>query len=154
MHGHHTLEVAEFAEELDMDLIQLHDAICDQVHVRERPGVSEAVNQLLLGVCDAVGDCKAETIPVVVGCLTELAERGIDPEDEQSYDSDEEDHVLRTNFAKKARSPRKSQLIAIFGCFRLENSARPWPVGRLKWPYLGLAASKHAARRLIESEIS
>ena len=54
--------------------------------------VSEAVSQLLLEVCDAAGDCAAETIPVVVGCLTELAQKGIDPEDEESYYSDEEDH--------------------------------------------------------------
>ena len=29
---------------------------------------------------------------MVVGCLTELAEKGIAPEDEESYYSDEEDH--------------------------------------------------------------
>ena len=53
--------------------------------------MSKAVSQLLLGVCDAVGDCAAETILVVVGCLTEFAENVIDPEDEESYYSDEED---------------------------------------------------------------
>ena len=74
-----------------MDLIQVHNAICDHVHVRERPRVSGAVSQLMLGVCDAAGDCAAETIPVVVGCLTDPAEKGIDPEDEESYYSDEED---------------------------------------------------------------
>ena len=45
-----------------------------------------------LGICDAAGTGTAETIPMVVGCLTELAEKGIDPEDEESYYSDEEDH--------------------------------------------------------------
>ena len=30
--------------------------------------------------------------PMVAGCLTELAEKGIDPEDEESYNSDLEDH--------------------------------------------------------------
>ena len=92
VHGRRMGEVAELGEELDMDLIQVHDAICGQVHVRERPRVSEAVSQLLLGVCDAAGDCAAETILVVVGCLAELAEKGIDPEDEESYYSNEEDH--------------------------------------------------------------
>ena len=92
MHGRRMGKVEELGEELDMDLIQVHNAICDQVHVRERTRVSEAVSQLLLGVCDATGDCAAETILVVVGCLTELAEKGIDPEDEESYYSDEEDH--------------------------------------------------------------
>ena len=46
--------------------------------------MSEAVSQLLLGVRDAAGDHAAETIPVVVSCLTELAQKGIDPEDEES----------------------------------------------------------------------
>ena len=55
------------------------------------PRVSEAVSQLLPGVHDAAGDHATETIPVVVGCLTELAEKGIDPEDEDSYYNDEED---------------------------------------------------------------
>ena len=54
--------------------------------------MSEAVSQQLLGVSDVAGDHAAETIPVVVSCLTELAEKGIDPEDEESYCSDEEDH--------------------------------------------------------------
>ena len=74
-----------------MDLIKLHEVVCDQVHVRERSRVLEVVSQLLLGVCDAAGDCATETVPVVVGCLTELAEKG-DLEDEESYYSDEEDH--------------------------------------------------------------
>ena len=50
------------------------------------------MSQLILGICDAAGAETAETIPVVVGCLTELAEKGIDPEDEESYYSDKEDH--------------------------------------------------------------
>ena len=50
--------------------------------MKERPRVSKAVSQLLLGVCDAAGDCATETTPVVGGCLTELAEKGVDPEDE------------------------------------------------------------------------
>ena len=50
------------------------------------------MSQLLLGVCNAAGDHAAETIPVVVSCLTELAEKGIDPQHEESYCSDEEDH--------------------------------------------------------------
>ena len=91
VHGRRMGKVAELGEEMDMDLIQVHNAICDHVHVRERPRVSGAVSQLMLGVCDAAGDCAAETIPVVVGCLTDLAEKGIDPEDEESYYSDEED---------------------------------------------------------------
>ena len=53
--------------------------------------MSEAVSQLLLGVRDAADDHAAETIPVVVGCLTELAEKGIDLKDEDSYYSEEED---------------------------------------------------------------
>ena len=64
-----------------------------------RPGACEgesqdlrAVGQLILGICDAASTGTAETVPVVVGCLTELAEKGIDPEDEESYYSDEEDH--------------------------------------------------------------
>ena len=75
-----------------MDLVQVHDAVCDHVQAKERSRVSQAVSHLLRGVCDAVGDCAMETIPVVVGCLTELAEKGIDPEDEESYYSDKEDH--------------------------------------------------------------
>ena len=53
--------------------------------------MSEAVSLLVLGICDAAGMGTAETVPVVVGCLTKLAEKGIDPEDEESYYSDEED---------------------------------------------------------------
>ena len=84
--------IADLGEELDLDLIQVNEAVGDQVHVRERSRVSEAVSRLLLGVGDAAGDCAATMIPVVVGCLTEQAETGIDPEDEESYYSDEEDH--------------------------------------------------------------
>ena len=73
-------------------MIRVHKAVCDQVQAKERYRVSEAVSQLLLGVCDAAGDHAAETIPVEVSCLTELAERGSDPEDEESYYSNDEDH--------------------------------------------------------------
>ena len=85
-------KIAELGEELDMDLVRVHNVVCDQVQAKERSKVSEAVSQLLLGVCDAAGDRAMETIPVVVSCLTELAEKGIDPEDEESYYNDEEDH--------------------------------------------------------------
>ena len=54
--------------------------------------MSKAVSKLILGISNAAGTGTAETIPVVVGCLTGLAEKGIDPEDEESYYSDEEDH--------------------------------------------------------------
>ena len=54
--------------------------------------MSHAVSQLISGNCDATGTGTAETTPVVVGCLTEWAEKGIDPEYEESYYSDEEDH--------------------------------------------------------------
>ena len=37
-------KVGELGEELDMDLIQVHEAICDQVHVRERPRDALAEN--------------------------------------------------------------------------------------------------------------
>ena len=40
------------------------------------------MSRLLLGVCDAAGDHAMETIPLVVSGLTELADKGIDPEDE------------------------------------------------------------------------
>ena len=35
--------------------------------------MSEAVRQLPLRICDVACACAAETIPVAVGCLTELA---------------------------------------------------------------------------------
>ena len=38
-------------DELEVDPIRVHDAVCDQVQVKERAKVSEAVSQLLLGVC-------------------------------------------------------------------------------------------------------
>ena len=85
-------KIAELGEELDIDLVRVHNAVCDQVPAKERSRVSEAVSQLLLRFCDAAGDRAMETIPVVVSCLTELAEKGIDPEDEGSYYNDEEDH--------------------------------------------------------------
>ena len=78
-------------EELDIDLMHVHDKLCDQVHAKERARMSEAVSQLVSGICDAAGMGTSETVPVVVGCLTELAEKGIDQEDEESYYSDEED---------------------------------------------------------------
>ena len=42
--------------------------------------MSEAVSQLILGICDAAGARAAETISVVVGCLSELAEKGVEDE--------------------------------------------------------------------------
>ena len=81
----------ELGEEVGVDLIRVHDAICGQVQAKEMPRVSEAVSQLLPGVHDAVGDHTAQTILVVVGCLTELAEKGIDPEDKDRCYSDKED---------------------------------------------------------------
>ena len=50
------------------------------------------MSQLVLGICDAAGAGAAKTILVVVGCLSELAEKGVDQEDEESYYSEEEDH--------------------------------------------------------------
>ena len=84
--------IKELGGELDIDLMHVHDKLCNQVHVKERAGMFEAVSQLVLGICDAAGTGTAETVPVVVGRLTELAEKGIDPEDEESYYSDEEDN--------------------------------------------------------------
>ena len=85
-------KITELGRELDMDLMQVHDKVCGQVHAKERARMSEAVSQLILGISDAAGTGTAETIPVVVGCLTELVEKGIDPEDEESYYRDKEDH--------------------------------------------------------------
>ena len=53
--------------------------------------MSETVSQLFLGVRDAADDHTTKTMPVVAGYLTELAERGLAPEDEDSYYSEEED---------------------------------------------------------------
>ena len=39
-----------------IDLIRVHDAVCNHVQAKERPRVSEAVSQLLLGVRDAATD--------------------------------------------------------------------------------------------------
>ena len=91
-HNCRMAKIAELGGELDMDLVRVHDEVCDRVHAKERARMSEAVSQLKLGICDAAGTGTAETIPVVVGCLTELGEKGIDPKDEESYYSDEEDH--------------------------------------------------------------
>ena len=71
--------------------MHVHDKLCDHVHAKERARMSEAVSQLVLGICDAAGTGTAETVPVVVGCLTGLAEKGIGPEDEESYYNDEDD---------------------------------------------------------------
>ena len=84
-------KIPEFGRELGMDLMRAHDKLC-QVHGKERARMSEAVSQLILRICDAAGTGTVETLPVVVSCLTELAENGIDPEDEESYYTDEEDH--------------------------------------------------------------
>ena len=73
-------KIAELGEELDMDLVRVHDEVCEQVKEKERSRMSEAASQLLLGIYHVAGDCAAETIPLVVGCSTELAEKGIDPE--------------------------------------------------------------------------
>ena len=85
-------KIVELGVELDMDLVQVHGEVCDQVHAKKRARMSEAVSQLILEICDAAGTGTAETIPVLVGGLTKLAEKGIDPEDEESYYTDEEDH--------------------------------------------------------------
>ena len=82
----------ELGEKLDVDMIRLHEAVCDLVQAKERYRPSKAVSQLLLRVCDAAGDYAREAIPVVVSRLTELGEKGIEPEDEESYYNDEEDH--------------------------------------------------------------
>ena len=84
-------KIKELGGELDIDLMHVHDKLCDQVHAKERARMSEAVSQLVLGICDAAGMGTSETVPVLVGCLTELAEKGIDLEDEESYYSGEED---------------------------------------------------------------
>ena len=84
--------IAELVEELDMDLVRVHDEVCDQVHGKERTRMSEAVSQLILGICDAAGDGATAAILVVVGSLSQSAEKGIDAEDEESYYSDEEHH--------------------------------------------------------------
>ena len=84
-------KIKELGGELDIDMMHVHDKLCDQVHAKERAKMSQAVSQLVLGICDAASMGTSETVPVVVGCLTELAEKGIDPEDEESYYSDEED---------------------------------------------------------------
>ena len=71
--------------------MHVHDKLCEQVHASERATMFEAVSQLVLGICDPAGTGTAETVTVVVGCLTELAEKGISLEDEESYYSDEDD---------------------------------------------------------------
>ena len=83
--------INELGGQLDIDVMHVHDKLCDQVHAKKRARMSEAVSQLVLGICDAAGTGTAETVPVVVGCLTKLAEKGIDPEDEGSYYGDEDD---------------------------------------------------------------
>ena len=77
---------------LDIDRTHVHDKLCDQVHAKVRGRISQAVSQLVLGICDAASSGTAETIPVIVGCSTELAEKGLDVEDEESYCSDEGDY--------------------------------------------------------------
>ena len=67
-----------------MDPVRVHDKVCDQVHEKERARMSEAVSQLILGICDAARARAAETISMVVGCLSELAEKGVDVEDERA----------------------------------------------------------------------
>ena len=84
-------KIKELGGELDIDLMHVHDKLYNQMHAKERAKMSEAVSPLVLRICDAAGMGTAETVLVVVGCLTELAEKGIDPEDEESYYSDEED---------------------------------------------------------------
>ena len=53
------------------------------MHEKERARMSEAVSQLILGICDTAGEGATEAIPVVVGCLSELDEKGFDPENEE-----------------------------------------------------------------------
>ena len=74
--------IAQLGEELDMDLVKVHNAVRDQVQANERPRVSMVVSQLLLGVCDAAGG----------RCGVSDRLKDIHPEDEESYYSDEEDH--------------------------------------------------------------
>ena len=38
-----------------MDLMQVHDKVCGQVHAKERARMSKAVTQLILGISDAAG---------------------------------------------------------------------------------------------------
>ena len=90
-HNRRMEKVMEIGEAVGIDPVRVHDAVCDQVQAKERLRVSEAVRQLLLGVRHTTHDHAAETMPVVVGCLTKLAEKGFDPEDEDSYYGDEED---------------------------------------------------------------
>ena len=75
-----------------MDQVRGHDKVCNQVLQKERARMSEAVSQLIWGICDAAGEGAIEAIPVVVGCLPELTEKGVDPKDEESYYGDEDDH--------------------------------------------------------------
>ena len=96
-------KIKELGGEQDIDLMHVHDKLCDQVRAKERARMSEAVSQPVSGICNAAGMGTSETVPVVVGCLTELAKKGIDPEDEESYYSDEDDDDGEVNPTVAAR---------------------------------------------------
>ena len=66
----------------------MHDQVCGLVGKDEEQGLFEAGGQLLLGVYEAAGERGAETLPMVVGCLTGMAEKGLDPEDEEYGDEE------------------------------------------------------------------
>ena len=84
-------KIAEMGDELDMDLVRVHDQVCDQVHEKERANMLEPVSHLMLGICNAARDGAKEVIPMVVGCLSALCEKGVDSKHEEGYYNDEED---------------------------------------------------------------
>ena len=59
-------EMVELGDTLGIDLVRVHDAVCDQVRTKERPLVFEAVSLLLLGVRNMAGNHGAETVRVMV----------------------------------------------------------------------------------------
>ena len=69
---------------MGLNLLAVHDQVCGLVGMDEEQGMSEAVGQLLLGVYEVAGERGAEALPMVVGCLTEMAEKGLDPETKTS----------------------------------------------------------------------
>ena len=72
------------------------------------------MRQLLLGVYEAAGDSGTATLPEAA-CLTKLAEKGINPELEDSYDSDEEEHEgVDPTIAARGLVP--------MGCVPLQNT--------------------------------
>ena len=91
MQDHRLKALGDLDRAPGLNLLAMHDQVCSLVEKDEEQGMSQVIGQLLLGVYEAAWERGAEMLPMVVGCLTEMAEKGLDAEDKDSYYSDEEE---------------------------------------------------------------